>query len=152
LTIIQCYAPTNEADDEAKDDWYKHLTQVISRVPRHDMLLVIGDLNAKVGTDNTNYERAMGVYGCGTMNNNGERLADFCLNNDLEIGGTIFPHKNIHKLTWRSPDGRTLNQIDHIIINGKWRRSLLNVRVYRGADASSDHNLVVTSVKLKLRK
>ncbi|XP_032239018.2 craniofacial development protein 2-like [Nematostella vectensis] len=152
LTIIQCYAPKNEADDEAKDDWYDHLTQVISRVPRHDMLLVIGDLNAKVGTDNTNYERAMGVYGCSTMNNNSELLADFCLNNDLVIGGTIFPHKNIHKLTWRSPDGRTLNQIDHIIINGKWRRSLLNVRVYRGADASSDHNLVVTSVKLKLRK
>ncbi|EDO41726.1 predicted protein, partial [Nematostella vectensis] len=111
-----------------------------------------GDLNAKVGTDNTNYERAMGVYGCGTMNNNGGRLADFCLNNDLVNGGTIFPHKNIHKLTWMSPDGRTLNQIDHIIINGKWRRSLLNVRVYRGDDASSDHNLVVTSVKLKLCK
>ena len=86
------------------------------------------------------------------MNNNGERLADFCLNNDLVIGGTIFPHKNIHKLTWRSPNGRSLNQIDHIIINGKWRRSLENVRVFRGADPASDHNLVVATVKLKLRK
>jgi hypothetical protein len=116
------------------------------------MLLVIGDLNAKVGDDNTNYERAMGKHGCGTMNNNGERLADFCLNNDLVIGGTIFPHKNIHKLTWQSPNGRTLNQIDHIIINGKWRRSLENVRAFRGADAGSDHNLVAATVKLKLRK
>ncbi|XP_068716885.1 uncharacterized protein [Montipora capricornis] len=152
LTIIQCYAPTNEADDAMKDDWYDHLIQVLCKVPRHVMLLVIGDLNAKVGADNVNYERAMGKHGCGTMNNNGERLADFCLNNDLVIGGTIFPHKNIHKLTWRSPNGRSLNQINHIIINGKWRRSLKNARVFRGADAASDHNLVVATVKLKLHK
>ena len=120
LTIIQCYAPTNEADDAMKDDWYEHLIQVLSKVPRHDMLLVIGDLNAKVGADNVNYERAMGKHGCGTMNNNGERLADFCLNNDLVIGGTIFPHKNIHKLTWRLPNGRSLNQIDHIYYH-QWK-------------------------------
>ncbi|XP_068674523.1 uncharacterized protein [Montipora foliosa] len=116
------------------------------------MLQVIGDLNAKVGADNVNNERAMGKYGCGTMNNDRECLADFCLNNDLVIGGTIFPHKNIHKLTWRSPKGGSLNQIDHIIINGKWQPSLENVRVFRRADAASDHNLVVATVKLKLRK
>ena len=48
LMIIQCYAPTSEADDAMKDDWVDHLIQVLSKVPRHDMLLVIGDLNAKV--------------------------------------------------------------------------------------------------------
>ena len=59
LTILQCYAPTNEVEDEAKDEWYEQLQQVISKVPAHDMLLIIGDLNAKVGADNTNYARAM---------------------------------------------------------------------------------------------
>lgn len=152
LTIIQCYAPTNEADDEVKDEWYEHLSQVISKVPCHDMLLITGDLNAKVGEDNTNYERAMGKHGCGVMNNNGERLADFCLNNNCVIGGTIFPHKAIHKLIWRSPDGRSFNQIDHIIVNGKWRRSLTDVRAFRGADVFSDHHLITATVKLKLRK
>ncbi|XP_068738570.1 craniofacial development protein 2-like [Montipora capricornis] len=137
LTIIQCYAPTNEADDAMKDDWYDHLIQVLSKVPRHHLLVVIGDLNAKVGADNVKVSHGQ------------TRL---CLNNDPVIGGTIFPHKNIHKLTWRSPNGRSLNQIDHIIINGKWRRSLENVRVFRGADAASDHNLVVATAKLKLRK
>ena len=116
------------------------------------MLLLTGDMNAKVGTDNSNYERAMGRHGCGERNNNGERLADFCISNSLVIGGTIFPHKNIHKLTWKSPDGRTINQIDHIIVNGKWRRSLQDVRAYRGADAYSDHHLIAATIKLKLKK
>ena len=55
------------------------------------------------------------------------------------IGGTIFLHKNTHKLTWKSPDGRTTNQIDHVIVNNKWRRSLHNVRVSKRADVNSDY-------------
>lgn len=121
LTILQCYAPTNEADDEEKDSWYEELQTAVSKVPQHDMLLIMGDINAKVGANNTNYERAMGKHGCGVMNDNCRRFAEFCLENDCVIGGTIFPHKNIHKLTWNSPDGQTINQIDHIAINGKWR-------------------------------
>ncbi len=152
LTILQCYAPTKEAEEEVKEDWYEQLQMAVSKVPQHDVLLLTGDMNAKVGNDNSNNERAMGRYGCGERNNNGERLVDFCTNNNLVIGGTIFPHKNIHKLTWQSPDGRTINQIDHIIINGKWRRSLQDVRAYRGADAYSDHYLIVATIKLKLKK
>ena len=153
LTIILCYTPTNESDTEDKEDWYEQLQQAVAKVPQHDMLLIIGDMNAKVGSENFNCERAMGKHGCGVMNDNGERLVDFCLNNNnYVIGGTIFAHRDIHKLTWKSPDGRTRNQIDHIIINGKWRRSLQDVRVCRGADIYSDHYLVTARVKLKLHK
>ena len=91
-------------------------------------------------------------HGCGVKNENGEQLVDFCLSNNIVIGGTIFPHLDIHKLTWKSPDGRTTNQIDHIMINRKWRRSLQDVRVVRGADVNSDHFLLRAIVKLKLRK
>ncbi|XP_056009526.1 craniofacial development protein 2-like [Ostrea edulis] len=104
LTIIQCYAPTNDAEEEIKDYFYEQLQMVVSKVPQHDMMLMIGDLNAKVGADNTDCKRSMGKHGCGIRNDNGERLIDFCLNNNLVIGGTIFPHKDIHKLTWKSPD------------------------------------------------
>ena len=51
------------------------------------------------------------------MNENGERLVDFCLDFDLEIGGTLFQRKDIHKLTWKSPDGKKVNQIDHRKVN-----------------------------------
>ena len=106
-TIIQCYAPTNEAEGKEKEDWYEQLQQVVSKVPQHDLLLIIGDTNAKAGADNSNSERAMGKHGCGMINDNGERLVNFCLNNNCIVGGTIFPRKNIHKTTWRSTDGKT---------------------------------------------
>lgn len=114
------------------------------------MLLIIGDINSKTGTDNDNCDRAIGRHGCGVWNSNGECLVVFCLENNCIIGGTTFPHKDIHKLTWRSPDGLTTNQIDHILVNRKWHRSLLDVRVCRGADAKSDQYLVTASITVKL--
>ena len=94
----------------------------------------------------------LGRQGCGVMTENGEKLLEFCSTYDLVIGGTLFPHKDIHKLTWNSPNGRDKNQIDHLMINGTWRHSLFDVRVMRGADVNSDHHLVMTVVKVKLRK
>ena len=81
-------------------------------------MIVMRDLNAKMGSDSLGYKPCMGK-GVGERNNNGEHFANQCLENGLRIGGTIFQHKTIHKLTWTSPDGRNRNQIDHIAINWK---------------------------------
>ncbi|CAG5117123.1 unnamed protein product, partial [Candidula unifasciata] len=128
LTVIQCYAPTNEAEDEDKETFYRRLQEVVDKVPAHDILCIMGDLIAKVGNNNLNRELSMENQGCGTINDKGERLSDFCTANRLVIGGTLFPHKNIHKLTWISPNRRDVNQIDHFMVNRKWRGSLLDVR------------------------
>ena len=139
MTVIQTYAPTNPSEEEVKTKFYDNHQRVINKVPAHVVLIVMGDLNAKVERDNTGYERNMGKFGRGERNENGEKFLDFCVNNDLAIGGTLFNHLGIHTLTWRSNDRRTINQIDHLANNGKWRSSLLDVRAHRGADMSSDH-------------
>lgn len=74
LTILQCYAPTNEAEEENKDGSYKQLQIAVYKVPQHDILLITGNTNAKVGNNNTNYERAMSTYGCGESTNSGNTL------------------------------------------------------------------------------
>ena len=141
LTVIQVYAPTNDADDESKEEFYEQLQREVETTPRHDVLIVIGDLNVKIGEGNEGWEKVMGRHGLGGMNENGERLATFCGNNDLVIGGSLFKHRDIYKITWTSPNARDRNQIDHIIINGRYRGSLMDTRTMRGADASWDQVL-----------
>ena len=114
--------------------------------------MVIGDLNARVGEDNTGKERAMGTQDFGCANNNGGRLSDLCVESRLVIGGTLFMHRDIHKTTWRLPDQRTVSRIDHVIINQKWTRSLQDVKANREDDIGSDQVLVVATVSLKLRR
>lgn len=64
----------------------------------------------------------------------------------------IILHKNIHKTTWTSPDTQTRSQIDHNNITGRWRRTLQDVRAYRGADIGSDHELLVAKLRIKMAK
>ena len=85
------------------------------------------------------------------MNENGDMLADFCAFNNMIIGGSVFPHRIIHKENWVAPDHRTKYKIDHICIGRKFRRSMQDVRVQRGADAASDNHLVLAIMKLKKR-
>ena len=63
LNVIQCYAPTNDTEDEKKEDFYQHLQTVLDRVEKKDMTILMGDFNAKIGRDNTGYEDVMGKQG-----------------------------------------------------------------------------------------
>lgn len=150
ISIVQCYAPTNSASEETKDDFYNSLNATLKNIEKQDIVIVMGDLNAKVGSCNLNRERWMGTQGLGVCNENGERFVELCQNQDLIIGGTLFIHGDQHKYTWTSPDGITKNQIDHLAISAKWRSALLDVRNRRGADIDSDHHLVVAEVRLKV--
>ena len=151
LTVVHVYAPTEDAEEQVKNKFYMRLQEVLDTRNKHDMLIVTGDMNAKVGDDNEGYERVMGRHGLGKCNDNGERLREMCDLNELVITGTRFPHKDIHKATWVSPDGRTKNQIDHVLINKRFRNSVNDTRVYRAADIGSDHYLVCTTIKLRLK-
>ena len=73
----------------------------------------------------------MGTHCLGTMNDNGERFVDLCSLDPLVIGGSLFPHKRFHKVTWVSPDHRIGNQIDHNCISKKFRRACRDVRAIK---------------------
>ena len=151
ITLIQVYAPTNAADDKEKDEFYEVLQAIMDGTPEHDMKLFLGDCNAQVGKDNTGWEETMGREAIGTRNENGERLLSYCSSNKLKVGGSIFKHRDIHLGTWRSPNGQTVNQIDHICYSRRWASSVQDVRAYRGADVGSDHYLVMATLKVKLK-
>jgi len=85
-------------------------------------------------------------------NDNGERFTLLCNSNGISIGNTFFKHERIHKTTWTSLDGSTLNEVDYVCISSRWRSYLNDVRTFRGADVASDHKLVVAKIRLRLKK
>jgi exonuclease III len=150
ISIIQCYAPTEVDDDEVKDAFYEQLESTTAKLKRSDIKIIIGDFNAKVGSDNKDLETIMGKQGLGnSRNNNGGRLIDFCTTHQLFIGGSKFIHRDIHKYTWDAPNNVTKNQIDHFLISKKFIGSLMDVKAICGADVFSDHQLLVGIVRLR---
>ena len=83
-------------------------------------------------------------------NDNGIRIVNFATSKNLAVKSTTFPHRDIHKHTWTSPDGKTHNQIDHILIDRRRQSSILIVRSFRGLDCDTDHYLVVAKVRERL--
>ena len=80
-------------------------------------------------------------------NDNGVRIVTFATSKNLVFKSTMFSHRNIHKYTWTSPDGKTHNQIDHILIDRRRHTSILDARSFRGADCDTDHYLVVAKLR-----
>ena len=151
VTLVAVHAPTDVSTDDAKDAWYTKLEEVVRRVPRHDMLLIIGDLNAKLGRNVDAYRGIVGNHSLhAEYTDKGHRLSSFAAQCGMIISSTVFDHKDIHKGTWVSPDGSTINQIDHILVNKKFRSAIQDVRSMRGADCNSDHFLVRTRMKIRL--
>jgi len=83
----------------------------------------------------------------------GEMLLNFCLDNGLEIVNTVFyQRKAKRKWTWESPDGKTKNIIDFIIINNRWKNTVTKCRTFTGPDTASDHRLVMAGIRIKMKK
>ena len=148
-SIICAHAPTEEKEDEIKNSFYDRLDRTFQQIPKHDAVMVMGDFNAKVGQKHVTPN--VGKFSLHEISNeNGERLCDFAVAHNLVISSTTFPHKNIHLMTWNSPDGRTHNQIDHILISARHASSIIDVRSQRGADCDSDHFMVRVKYRPKI--
>ncbi|CAM4977717.1 unnamed protein product [Rotaria socialis] len=152
VTIIHVYAPTSDSSEDEIETFYDCVEETITKTPKKDVIIITGDWNAKVGTDNTGWESVMGRYGYGSRNERGERLLEFAAEHNLFICNTRFQQKLNRKWTWDSPDGIHKNMIDLVIVQKRWKTSVTNCRTFQGADISSDHSLVLCNIKLKLKK
>ncbi|XP_008179458.1 craniofacial development protein 2-like [Acyrthosiphon pisum] len=150
IAVISCYGPTEEKEDKKKDKFYEELAEVYDRLPRHSIKIFLGNFNAKIGRE-TMYRPLIGKESHHEYSNdNGTRLINMAMSKELGISSTYFPRKNIHKHTWVSPNELTKNQIDHVMISKKHMSCISNVRSYRGADADTDHYLIIAHFRIRL--
>ena len=133
-----------------KDRVYEELDYIFKHLPKHHMKILLGDFNAKVGRENI-FKLATGNESLHQdSNDNGARIINFATSKNLVVDSEMFPHRNIHKYTWTSPDGKTHNHIDHILIDRRWHLSKLHVWSFRWADCDNDHYVVVAKVRERL--
>ena len=93
-----------------------------------------------------------GKFGLGVQNEAGQRLIEFCQENTLVIGNTLFQQHKRRLYTWASPDGQYWNQIDYILYRQRWRNCIQSAKTRLGADCDSDHELLIAKFRLKLKK
>ena len=114
IIVIQVYASTSNAEEAEVEWFYEDLQNLLELIPKKDVLFIIGDWNAKVGS-----QELLGVtgnFGLGVQNKAGQKLTEFCLENTLSIANTL----SQQLYTWTSPDGQHQNQIDYILHSQRW--------------------------------
>ena len=159
ITLVSVYSPVNPqpgqtAAEAASDSFYDDLQATIDKVPPGDMLLIMGDLNARVSRrQHQSGSSVVGPHAVDQLNENGQRLTDFCTHNDLIITNTFFKHKPVHQTTWMHPVTKEWHTLDYTLVNRKFRSSVEDVRVLRSCAGAigTDHHLVRTKVRLHLR-
>ena len=148
LTVINVYSPC-EGDNEAVQ-FHDELREAISEVPEHHVLLVIGDMNAKLGKETLDDHR---FYFHSQTNRNGSLLRDTLLEGRLEASNHRFEKRRGKQWTHLSDMTLTKGHIDYICIRTKWRNSLKNTEAYESfKSVGSDHRVVISKLKLSLRK
>ena len=118
--------------------------------PQNDVLFIIGDWNAKVGSQDI--PGVTGKFGLGVQNEAGQRLIEFWQENTLVKENTLFQQHRRRLYTWTSPDGQYRNQNDYILFSQRWRSSIQSAKTRLGADCGSDHDLLIAKFRLKLKK
>jgi hypothetical protein len=149
IVVLNVHAPIDK-NYESKDSFYEELEQVIYHFPKYHMKIPLGDINAKLGVENI-FKPTIGKESLHYDSNyNRFRKVNFATLKNLVVKSTTFPHRNILKYTWTSPDGKTHNQIDHILIDRRWHSIILDVRSFRGADCDTDHYRLVAKFRERL--
>jgi len=121
------HAPREEKSEESKDSFYDELEQIFYHIPKYHRKILLGNFNAKLGREII-FKPTIGQESLHQdSNDTGIILVNFATLKNLVVKSTMFPHRNIHKYTWTSADGKTHNQIDHVLIDRRWHSNVLDV-------------------------
>ena len=129
---------------------YEDLQDLLELTLEKGVFFIIGDWNAKVGSQET--PGVTGKFGLGVQNEAGQRLIEFCQENTLVIANTLFQQHKRRLYPWTSTDGQYRNQIDYILCSQRWRNSIQSAETRLGADCGSHHELLIAKFRLKLKK
>ena len=132
ITVIQAYAPTSNAEEVEVEWFYEDLQDLLELTPKKDVLFIIGDWNAKVGSQEI--PGVIDKFGLGVQNEAGQRLVEFCQANTLVIANILFQQHKRRLYTWTSPDGQYQNQLDNILCSQRWRSSKQSAKTSLGTD------------------
>ena len=149
VTLISVYAPTQCSTSEAKDAFYECLSAVVNGINSSDQLILLGDFNARVGSDRDSWPSCLGYFGVGKTNDNGQRLLEFCTLHHLCITNTYFNTKPQHRVSWRHPRSKHWHQLDLILVRRPALKSILITRSFHSADCDTDHSLVCCKMRTK---
>ena len=104
ITVIQVYTPTSNVEEAKVEQFYEDLQELLELTPKKDVLFIIGDWNAKGGSQET--PGVTGKFGLGVQKEAGQKLTEFCQENALVIANTLFQQHKRRLYTWTSPDGQ----------------------------------------------
>ena len=106
-----------DKEEEIKEQFYEELQRTQDRVPKHDVVIIMGDMNAKLGKEKV-FSQVIGRHILHNISNeNGEMVANYAISNGMFFISTNFQHKKMHIGMWTSPDHQTINQTDHVMVS-----------------------------------
>ena len=150
LVIIQVYMPTSAHEDTEVEEIYNQLNDLIEEEKGNENLIVMGDWKSVIEEEKDGKE--VGAFGLGTRNEREERLAEFCQQRKMVIANTCFEHFKRRRYTWKRPGDTERFQLDFFLVRQRYRNSVKNACSYPGADADTDHNLMVMRQVVTLKK
>ena len=146
-TIISCNSPINVSEETELIAFYDKLSSLVRSIPKHNVLVIGGDMNAQIGKNGNNKYSLHN-----TSNRNGQHLTDFMIENRLACLNTNFQKREGKLWTYTYANNNNA-QIDYVFINKKWKNSAMNCEAYSSFEGvSSDHRIVMVKIRLSLRK
>ncbi|XP_037800342.1 craniofacial development protein 2-like [Penaeus monodon] len=148
INVFSVYAPQTGCTDDEKDEFWTTLQDEFEKVAEDERCVIGGDLNGHVGRGSDVISRVHGGMCYGEGNEDGERVIDFAISNDMVISNTIFTKRQEHLITYKS-DGRA-SQIDYLLYRRRNMVEIINCKVIPGDHVTNQHRLVVMDLNIKV--